>query len=154
DVPFPRLGHLRHRLRERLSVALVCGTGSPLRPLQENYLALLLAEARVRNKLWLTPDRLHGLPPPATLAFVQQWLDEDLKRRQEDARENGLGGETPTRRVLSENAFERAKKQLARPGGLYRAALLLEWTVARGDRAEAAAKAGELLRQLREDPEQ
>jgi C-terminal processing protease CtpA/Prc len=56
--------------------------------------------------------------------------------------------------VLAERALERAKKLLARPGGLYLAALLLEWGVARCEGVEAAERLSELLAQLRNDPEQ
>src|SRR5262249_35037549 len=116
DAPLPRLAHLRHRLQDRLSVALVCGPAAPARPRQEDYLAPLLGELGVRSRLWLVGTGPHGLPPAGTLAEVHRWLEEDLKRRRADALSAGLSvEETPTRRALARRALARAREGLRDP---------------------------------------
>jgi predicted esterase len=151
DAPLPRLAHLRHRLQDRLSVALLCSQDDPARPLQEQYLAPLLRRLRVRARLWLVDETPGGLPTEEVVAQAQRWLEEDLKRRRADARAAGLGAEeTPTRRVLARRALEKARLGLGDPDLVYPSAALLEWVVARCGLAGDAESAGELLRGLRE----
>jgi hypothetical protein len=152
DAPLPQLPHLRHRLRDRLSVALVCGKDDPARPLQEKFLTPLLRDRGVRSRLWLVAADSRSLPPADVLVQVQAWLEEDLERRRKEAEATGLDvRDTPTRRQLTARALDRAERELRDPGRLSRAAALLEWIVARGGSGDAAVKASELLQELRED---
>jgi hypothetical protein len=155
DVPLPRMPHLRHRMRDRLSVALVAGKGDPARLRQEKYLTPLLADLGVRSRLWLVDEGPQRLPPPGALQEVLEWLREDLKRRRDDAAAAGLdAAETPTRRRLAERAVAVARRELRDPDKLSVAAARLEWVSARCGEAPGTEKAAELLRRLREDDAQ
>jgi hypothetical protein len=152
DVPLPGMPHLRHRMRDRLSVALVADKADPARARQEKYLAPLLSDLGVRARLWLEEDGPGRAPSPRTLADVLEWLREDLKRRRADAAAAGLdAAETPTRRLLAERSVAAAEKELGDPAKLARAAARLEWVAARCGEAPGTEKAAELLRGLKED---
>ncbi|MFO0844391.1 MAG: PDZ domain-containing protein [Gemmataceae bacterium] len=152
DVPLPGMPHLRYRMRDRLSVALIAGKADPARARQEKYLIPLLDELGVRSKFWLEDDGPGRLPSPKTLAEVLEWLRDDLKRRRADAETNGLdAAETPTRRQLAERSISVAERELGGPAKLARAAARLEWVAARCGEAPGTEKAAELLRRLKED---
>jgi hypothetical protein len=152
ETPLPRLAHLRHRLQDRLSVALVSGKHNAARPMQEKYLHPLFSELTVRTRLWLIDESREGLPAAATLAEVFAWLEEDLKRRQTEARRSALNVEdTPGRRPLAARALARAQKELPDTDHLARSSALLEWIVARGGKGDDAFKAAELLQAIRAD---
>jgi predicted esterase len=154
DGPLPALPHLRARLEDRLSVALVCGAADRTRPQMEQYRLPLLTGLGVRARFWVVPGLGHALPPSSTLAEVLRWLDEDRKRRQADSREQGTTvDETPSRTVLAGRAVARAREQLRKPDQLYRTAMLLEWAQARCGSTEAARQAKEMLDELRKGPQ-
>ncbi len=153
DGTLPTSEHLRQRLRERLSVALVCGEKDRACPRLEKYRLPLLTGLGVRCKRWRVPDLGHALPPPAVLDEVRRWLDEDLERRWTDSRAQGItADETPTRTLLAARAVARGRTLLGRAEHLYRTALLLEWVEARCAATESAPEARRLLADLREDP--
>jgi predicted esterase len=151
DAPLPELEHLRSRAAERLSVALVATDKDPSRARQEKYLAPLCRDLGIRCRLWRVPGRGPSQPPESVLKEVQAWLDGDVKRRQADRR-NRIGQEEATRRATAARALEQARKELADPDHLHRAAARLEWIAARWERTEASEQADRLLADLRADP--
>jgi predicted esterase len=154
DGELPGSDHLRERLRERLSVALVCGGNDRARTRLEKFRLPLLAGLGVRARLWVVPDQGHALPPPSILGQVQRWLEEDRKRREADSLEQGIAAdETPSRTVLAGRALARAKEELRKPEQTYRAAALLKWAGARFNATPAGRQALELLKQVRGDPD-
>jgi pimeloyl-ACP methyl ester carboxylesterase len=153
EVPLPEMPYLRNKLKDRLSVALVSGKIGSSRLTHERYIAPLLRDLGIRSRVWLT-DSPPRLAPVETLSEVAVWLEDDLKRRQTEAREAGLAIEdTPTRRELSTRALTVAQKHLGEADRLGRTAALLDWIVVRGGAAESAKQAGELLQHLRADAE-
>jgi hypothetical protein len=156
-APF-RDDYLRHRAQDRLSVAVLSGADDFGRRECEALLHPLLQDLGVRCKLWVVRGMAHELPPPAILEEAFRWLEADLDRRRQDARlRPGLAvapSEVPTRRILAERMLAEAQAELRQPEHLYRGAALLSGLVARCDRTDAADRAREILRQLRENPEQ
>ncbi len=150
------LDYLRHRVRDRLSVALVSGADDFDRQESEVYLAPLLDDLGVRTRLWLVPKMGHALPPPEVLEVVHAWLEADLARRRQDVKERpGLAvapDEVPTRKVQAERMLATAKAELVQPDRVYRGVALLLGLVARCDKTDAADQARKLLREVREDP--
>jgi predicted esterase len=153
DGELPGSDHLRERLRERLSVALVCGSADRVRARLEKFQLPLLTGLGVRARLWVVPDHGHTLPPPAVLAEVQRWLDEDTKRRLADSRRQGVAGNpTESRFALAGRALSLAKKELLEPAHTYRAAARLKWLAARFGPTQAGQQAQELLKEVRDNP--
>jgi hypothetical protein len=150
--------YLRHRAQDRLSAALVSGADDFDRREAEVFLAPLLADLGVRTRLWLVPRTGHEMPPPAVVAEALEWLEADLPRRLQDARDRpGLvvaSDEVPTRRVRSERMLEAARADLLQPDRVYRGTALLLGVLARGDRTDAADQARTLLHSVREDAQQ
>jgi predicted esterase len=154
---WPKLAYLRHLARDRLSVALAVGAEDPRRRETEAYSFPLLKGREVRTRLWVVPAVGHALPPAEVLAGMLDWLEEDLPRRRRHARAWPELTATPrkvlTDRERAEQVLEAARRELSRPDRLYRGSALLEGIVARWGRTEAAEKAGQLLAEIREDPE-
>ena len=153
DVPLPVLDHLRRRAVERLSIALSAGSDDRARRQQEKYLAPLLHNLGIRSRRWIAPDHGHELPSAATLAQVQRWLEDDLKRRQTDRRERIGPGEAPLSRELADRALEQALQELRHSDRLHWGAAQLQWLAQRWPRTESGEKAAGLLADLRADPD-
>jgi predicted esterase len=150
------LDYLRHRARDRLSIALVAGGNDPDRRESEIYLAPLLDDLGVRTRLWVVPRMGHEMPPADVLAEAYAWLESDLARRRQDVKERpelAVGAdEVPTRKAQAERMLTAAKADLVQPDRVYRGVALLLGLVARWDKTEAADQARELLREVRDDP--
>jgi predicted esterase len=150
------LDYLRHRARDRLSIALVTGADDPDRRESEVYLAPLLEDLGVRSRLWVVPKMGHEMPPADVLASAYAWLESDLERRRQDVKERpGLAvsaDEVPTRKVQAERMLAAARADIVQPDHLYRGVALLLGLVARWDKTAAADQARELLREVRDDP--
>jgi hypothetical protein len=152
----PRLAHQRHRVRERLSLALVAGAGDFNRRQLEDYAAPLFADLGVRSKLWVVPKLGHALPPADVLASAYAWLEADLKRRRADALARPALAASPEaappRSARAERALELAEAELRRPEATHRAVALMEAIAVRWELTEAADKARKRLAELRADP--
>ncbi len=150
------LDYLRHRARDRLSVALVAGADAPDRRESEVFLAPLLEDLEVRNRLWVVPKMGHEMPPSDVLGEVYTWLESDLPRRRQDVKDRpGLAvgtDEVPTRKVQAERMLAAGRADLVQPDRVYRGVALLLGLVARWEKTDAADQARELLRELRNDP--
>jgi predicted esterase len=158
DAPLPDGAHLRRRLRDALSVALVCGESDRSREQMEKYDLPVLTALGARTRLWLAPRAQggqsgHALPPAEVLLEVQRWLGEGLERRKEDSKREGLPAEeVPSRSVLAKLALERARAELADPKRVGAGVARLEWLTGRLGKTEAGQKAALLLDEAREEP--
>ncbi len=154
--PLHPLDYLRHRVQERLSVALVTGEADFNRRESEVLRAPLLDELGIRSHLWLVPKMGHDLPPETVLAAAYAWLEEDLPRRRRDVKERpGLAAsveEVRTNRVQAERLLETARKEMLQPDRVYRGAAMLVGLRTRWSDTDAADQARALLRDLRDDP--
>jgi hypothetical protein len=146
---------LRHRAADRLSVAVLVGADDPARAETAEAFAPYLADLGIRVRARVVPRLGHALPPGDTLVESTRWLAADLERRRDDAKSRpGLAAKpngAATARDRAAGMLEAAEADLARPELLSRGAALLEGIVARYGRTDAADKARELLKQLRDD---
>src|SRR5260370_400649 len=78
--------YLRHRLQDRVSVAVVTGEKDFNRKENEEYMAPWFKELGIRSKLWGVPKLGHGIPSGDALPEAYAWLRAALARRLADAR--------------------------------------------------------------------
>src|SRR5262249_28279308 len=145
DGPLPRLEYSLTRLSDRLSVALIAGETDGARAKMEQYLAPLLSDLGVRSKLWVAPVKEGEHPRAATLEAALDWLQEDVKRRIDDTKENGLPGPAAM--------LEQARKERLDDRTLAGAAAKFEWLSERYVGTATARKGKELLDGLNKDDE-
>jgi predicted esterase len=154
--PLPRLTYLQHRLVDRLSVAFVTGTGDMNRSENEDWMYPLFQDVGVRSKLWVVPKLGHGIPAPDVLAEVRDWLAEDLKRRQADAKARpGLAlapDEAPGAEKQAKGLLEAAQADLKDPARTWRGTALLQGAVARWGKTDSGEKARKLRDEFLDDP--
>jgi len=156
--PLHAMPYLRHRVRDRLSVAFVTGETDFNRRENEAYMAPYFQEVEVRSKLWLVKKMGHSIPNSEVLAEVHAWIAEDLKRRQADtqvrpglvAPEDGA----PTMIQQANRHFEAAEADLKQPERTWRGVALLQGVVTRWGKTSAADKARKLLTAIEADKKQ
>jgi hypothetical protein len=149
------MDYLLHRAQDRLSVAVVAGEEDPVRREAVEALAPYLTEIGVRTRAWTVARLGRELPPPETLAEVYRWLNEDVKRRRDEAKARpGLavsGKEAPAEARRADRMVETAEAELE-AGRLWRGAALLEGVSTRHAATSAANRAEVLLKELKDDP--
>jgi len=154
--PLNKIPALRHRVRDRLSVAFVTGSGDFNRKENEDYMFPYFQDVGIRSRLWVVPKMGHSVPGPDVLAEVHAWLAEDLKRRQTDAKERpGLAAasdEVKTGAQQATGQLEAAEAGLKDPERTWPAVALLEGIVERWGKTEVADKARKHLDQVKADP--
>src|SRR5205807_1802312 len=72
---------LRHRAADRLSVALLTGTGDFNRGEVERLRGPYLSAVGVRTRVWTQPGLGHGVPNEKTVLEALTWLDEAAPQR-------------------------------------------------------------------------
>jgi dienelactone hydrolase len=154
--PLNDLAYLRHRVRERLSVAFVTGADDFNRAENEAYMAPLFEDLGIRSRLWVVPRVGHAVPPPDVLAAVRDWLAADRKRRQADAAVYpGLRvgpAEVPTAQRQADRLLATAEDELDHADRTWRGAAMLQGIVTRWGKTEAAEKARKMLEEVQADP--
>jgi pimeloyl-ACP methyl ester carboxylesterase len=154
--PLHALPALRHRIRDRLSVAFVTGSGDFNRKENEDYMFPYFQELGIRSRLWVVPRMGHSVPGPDVLAEVHAWLAEDRKRRQADVKAfPGLAAapdEVKTRAQQAAGQLEAAEAELKKPECTWEAVALLEGIIQRWGKTDSAETARTLLGQLKADP--
>ena len=148
---------LRHRVIDRLSVALVTGETDFNRGEVERYRGALLEGSGVRTKTWVVPALGHGVPAAAALTPVFQWLEQGLPARQK------MAGQFPASRLNHDAAPSRAEaaealrleamQRLQRKDQLYRGLMQLMGLVTRWSDVPAAAKARQTLAMYEAQPD-
>lgn len=138
DVPLPIYAHLRHRLKDRLSLGLI----APVRRSGDGV--GLYRDLGVRVRLW------EGDPlSPEVLSQAIIWLEQDLKRRQVDSRAWPPG---KSREEEATAALRRAEGGMDVLAEQWRAAALLEWLMMRHGRTTAGREARKLYDGWRTEP--
>jgi hypothetical protein len=157
--PLNDLGYLRHRARDRLSVAVVVGAEDAHRREMTDYWLPIYQAHGLHTRLWVVPKMRHEVPGPEVVGEVYRWLAEDLKRRQEDRRahpELNVGPEGVAD-PLGRGMLEAGEADLRRPGRTWEGVALLEGVVARcgypPPGLQAAEKARQRLKEVQADPE-
>jgi dienelactone hydrolase len=156
--PLHDLAYLRHRVRDRLSVAFVTGADDFNRPENEDYMHPFFQALGVRSRLWVVPKLGHGVPGPEVLGEVYGWLAEDLKRRRDDAKAYpGLAvapDEVPTPLRQASRQVAAAQGDLQQPERTWEAVALLQGVVKRWGKTEAGERAQKLLNDILADAKQ
>lgn len=153
--PLNRLPYLRHRVRDRLSVAFVTGTTDFNRKENEDYMAPYFRDVGIRSHLWVAKMG-HSIPGPDVLAEVHAWLADDLKRRRADAKTFPAFAADPeevrTAMQQADRLVETATAELKRPARTWRAAALLHGVGQRWPDTPGAARARKILAELEAEP--
>jgi hypothetical protein len=153
--PLPKLDYLRHRLRDRLSVAFITGATDFNRKETEDFMFPLLQDLSIRARLWVVPKIGHAIPAPDVLTDALKWLESDLKRRRADAAERpGLASsssDVPTSLSEAQHQLDAAEIDLKTSERTFRAVALLQGINSRWPRTEPADKARALLKQIADD---
>jgi membrane-associated protease RseP (regulator of RpoE activity)/dienelactone hydrolase len=156
--PLSQTTYLRHRVRDRLSEAFVTGTGDFNRRENEDVRFPVAHKLGIRSKLWVVEGMGHGIPGPAVLTEVLQWLAGDLPRRQADAKARpGLAigpGEAPSGEQQSARQLEAARAELKHAERTWRAVALAQGILQRWPKTGNAEQAQKLLEQVKADPAQ
>jgi predicted esterase len=154
--PLPHLDALRHRVRDRLSVAFVTGESDFNRRECEVLMAPLFTQLGIRSKLWLVPRMGHSLPPGEVLVDVYSWLADGLKQRRDDAKGHPRlalpADEVLTPEKVAARQLEEAEADLKKVGRTWRGVALLRAVVERWPDTDAGDKARQLLKDVAIDP--
>ncbi len=152
--PPPRLTHLRHRLRDRLSVALVTGETDFNRKENELYMQPFLDELGVRSKVWVAKMG-HALPNATVIDEVVGWLEADVKRRRDDVTAwpdlAVAADKTPSSDEQAAAQLRAARAALAKDEQIWRGVALLQGGIARWPGSDGGKQAAALLKQVAND---
>jgi len=153
--PLPRLDYLRHRLADRQSVALVTGEKDFNRVEHDQFLGPLLQELGIRSRVWVVPGLGHAVPEAKVLDEVVRWLDEDQKRRRDDARDRPDFAALASEDAAAGRAaqlLKAAREELKQDNRVWRGVTLLQGVVARFGKTDAGREAAKLLEEIKNDP--
>jgi predicted esterase len=153
--PIAQHSYLYHRILDRLSVAFVTGENDFNRKENEEYMYPWFTELGIRSKLWVAPKLGHGIPSDKSLSEAVEWIADDLKRRQQDAKDHPQlvvkADEAPTPAELAGKLLEAGEAELKSPEHTWRGVVLLQGVKLRADKSEAATKASKLLEDVQSD---
>jgi hypothetical protein len=148
---------LRHRLIDRLSVALVTGTGDFNRGEVERLRGPFLKEVGTRTRVWTQPGLGHGLPSDRVLLEALSWLDEGATKRRDLAKKypatRAAGGAAPSRALAAKALLAEGKQRIAAKETLYSGLMLLQGVMQRWPDLDAGAEAKKLLLDYEEKPD-
>ena len=140
---------LRHRVMDRLSVALLTGQNDFNRGEVERLRGPYLTAVGVRTKVWTQPNLGHGVPGDKTLAEALKWLDEGLTKRQELAKSypasRTLGDAAPSRADMAKALLDEGKKKMAKSETVYAGLMLVQGCFQRWPDLPAGNEAKEIL---------
>ena len=126
---------LRHRAIDRLGAALVTGADDFNRGEVDAWKGPMWKGIGVRTKVWVEAGHGHTMPPPATIADVLKWLDEDAPRRAALAKQSPASratpGGAPTREEDAKAVFAEAQQLLGAKPTMHRGLMLLKGASAR-----------------------
>jgi pimeloyl-ACP methyl ester carboxylesterase len=114
---------LRHRVIERLSVALVTGEKDFNRGEVERFRGPFLKEVGVRTRVWTVAGMGHTMPGERILNEAVRWLEEALSKRQALAKKYPasrlLAADSTTREALAKALLAEGRKRLEKKETLY-----------------------------------
>lgn len=143
--------YLRHRLQERLSVALVTGEKDFNRKENEAYLGPWLDELGVRAKVWVVPKVGHVIPSPEVHQEVYAWLEADLQRRREERLHADLLAAEEAPAAQAQRFLAAAQAELQQPARVWQGVALLQGAAQRWGKAEAGRQARQRLQEIAKD---
>lgn len=144
---------LLERIRQRLSVAIVCGDREPAGPLVEDLFGPWWETARVRVEPVILRRHGHTMPDAEVMESAFEWIEAGVGQRRETAKKYPALriAEAPSREEWADRLLTDAKSRLADPidaeladAGLQQ----LEGIIARWPDVPAAAAAKRLIDEL------
>ncbi len=140
---------LRHRVIDRLSVAMITGTGDFNRGEVERFRGPMLTDFGVRTKVTVVEKLGHGIPDAKTFADVIEWLDAGAVDRRKLAASHPasrIGSEaTPTREAWAKSLLAEGQSRLKEPKTLYSGLMQLQGVMQRWPDLKAADEAKRIL---------
>lgn len=140
---------LRHRIIDRLSVAMITGTGDFNLSEVSRFRGPMLTEMGVRTQVTVVDRMGHGIPDSKTFAKVYDWLEAGVADRRKLAVSkpaSRIGGDlAPTREQWAKLLFEEAESQLKNPKAQYAGLMLLQGAMQRWPDLPTAEEARKIL---------
>jgi len=153
--PISEPTYLRHRVRDRLSVAFITGVKDFNRKENEEYMQPWFEELEIRSRLWVAPGVAHAIPSGEIMSQVYAWLEKDLERRRQDARKHSLlamnADATPTPEQQATRHLEAAETSLKQADTAWQGVTLLQGAATRWSKLEAGQRARSRLKQILND---
>jgi pimeloyl-ACP methyl ester carboxylesterase len=139
-----------HRVRERLSVAMICGGREPICDMVEKLNGPLHEALRIRTSYYAVPGLRHVMPSAAVCERAFEWLEQDVAARDRFAAQYPAGsmGSPRPREEWATLLLAEAKVRLAAPDIAYTGIVQLEWIKKRWPDLPEADEAGKLLEGL------
>lgn len=137
---------LRHRARDRLSIAFLTGENDFNRAECERYRAPILSDFGVRTKVWVAPKVGHAIPA-ALIPEAFKWLEEGLPQRRALAKKYPASrlASAPSREEWAKLLVQEGKDRLGARETLFSGLMQLMGCVDRWPDAPAAAEAKKIL---------
>lgn len=139
---------LRHRIKDRLSLALITGENDFNRPEVERLWGPIFRDSAIRTKIFNYPKMGHAIPGSKEMTEVVSWLEEDLKRRQDLAKTypaSRASVPAPTRDALATALLDEGKARIKDPEQLYPGLMVIKGVMERFEGMPAAAEAKKML---------
>lgn len=140
---------LRHRVIDRLSVALVTGSADFNQGEVERFRGPLLDGVGVRTQVTVVPQMGHAIPDGKALTKVIQWLDAGAKDRRKLAQRYPASridaDKAPTRELWAAQLLTEGKGRLKDPKTLYSGLMQIQGVSQRWPDLQTAAEAKSLL---------
>ena len=145
---------LRHRVIDRLSVALLTGQTDFNRGEVERLRGPYLGAVGVRAKVWTQANLGHGIPGDKTLLEALKWLEEGVAKRQELAKSypatRTAGDAAPDRGEAAKALLAEGKRKLTKRETTYAGLMLLQGCLQRWPDVPAAEEAKKILLEYEE----
>lgn len=140
---------LRHRVIDRLSVAMITGTGDFNRGEVERFRGPMLTDVGVRTKVTVVDKLGHGIPDAKTFTEVLEWLDAGASDRRKMAAKHPasrIGPDaTPTREAWAKSLLAEGQSRLKEPKTLYSGLMQLQGVLQRWPDLNSADEAKRIL---------
>lgn len=148
---------LRHRVIDRLSVAMITGTGDFNRGEVERFRGPMLNDMGVRTKVTTVEKLGHGIPDAKIFTEVIEWLDTGAADRRKLAAKHPasrIGPDaTPTREEWAKSLLAEGQSRLKEPKSLYSGLMQLQGVMQRWPDLKAADDAKRILLEYEARPE-
>lgn len=139
---------LRHRIKDRLSLALITGEKDFNLPEVERLWGPIFIASGVRTRIFNYPKMGHAIPGAKEMTEVVAWLEEDVKRRRDLAAAfpaSRAKDEAMTREALAEALMNEGKNRIKDPEQLYAGLMQIKGVMDRFEGMPIAEEAKKLL---------
>lgn len=142
---------LRHRLIDRMSVALMTGDKDFNRGEVERWKGTMWKDMGIRTRVWVQPNMGHTISSSTLLGEAVKWLDADVKRRAAVAKQWPAWRAAPSAVLssdeLAKSLFEESKKLLDDKTTMHRGLMLLKGITGRWPESTTGKSALKLLQE-------